>query len=151
MNAQIRVARGRASAMAAKSRSCRPLGQWNAIAIGALALLSTAPFSSAHADAATDAQRLLNQHKCHICHSDNQAKAGPAYADVAALYRTDRDAVSVIAVEIRRGIRGGGPWHMPPHPEVSYAEARTMARYILSLDPADTSRLRDANDSQQPQ
>ncbi len=27
----------------------------------------------------------------------------------------------------------GGPWHMPPHPEVSAAQARVMADYILSL------------------
>ena len=147
METQICVERVRASAMATH-RPSRRLGPWNAIAIGALVLLSIASHSSARADAAADAQRLLNQHKCYICHSDHQAKAGPAYADVAAQYRTERDAVSVIAVEIRRGIRGGGPWHMPPHPEVSTAEARTMARYIMSLDPADTSRLRDANDTQ---
>ena len=144
MKTQIRVARVGASAMG-EGRSYRRREFSHAIAIGVLALSSIAPFPSAGADTA-DAQRLLNQHKCYICHSDHQAKAGPAYADVAAQYRTDRDAISVIAVEIRRGIRGGGPWHMPPHPEVSAAEARTMARYILSLDPADTSRLRDAND-----
>lgn len=28
---------------------------------------------------------------------------------------------------------GEGPWHMPPHPEVSDADARRMVRYILSL------------------
>lgn len=143
MKTQIPVTQVRAAALA-EGRSSRRSGPWQTIAIGVL--LSTAPFSSARADTAADAQRLLNQYKCYICHSDHQAKAGPAYADVAAQYRTDRDAVSVIAVEIRRGIRGGGPWHMPPHPEVSAAEARTMARYIISLDPADTSRLRDAND-----
>jgi len=26
-----------------------------------------------------------------------------------------------------------GPWRMPPHPEVSQADAREMVRYILSL------------------
>lgn len=146
MRTQIRLARVGTSAMA-EGQSSRRSGPWHTIAIGALSLLPTALFSSARADVAADAQRLLNQHKCYICHSDHQAKAGPAYADVAAQYRMNRDAVSVIAVEIRRGIRGGGPWHMPPHPEVSLAEARTMARYIMSLDPADTSRLRDANDT----
>lgn len=144
MKTQIRVPRVRASAMAESGCLC-PFGPSRAIAIGVLALLSTAPFSAARADATADAQRLLNQYRCYICHSDHRAKAGPAYADVAAQFRAQRDAVSVIAVEIRRGIRGGGPWHMPPHPEVSVAEARTMARYIMSLDPADTSRLRDAN------
>jgi len=46
--------------------------------------------------------------------------------------------VTRIANDIRAGIRGGGPWHMPPHPEVSPEEARTMARYIMSLAPHET-------------
>ena len=108
-----------------------------------LAALSFAPFSSVRADAvAADAQRLLGEYKCYICHADHQAKAGPAYDDVAAQFRAKRNAVSVIAAEIRRGIHRGGPWHMPPHPEVSPAEATAMARYIMSLDRASTSTAR---------
>jgi len=111
------------------------------IAIGMLAWIAT--FPSARADpAAGDAQRLLGEYKCYICHADHQAKAGPAYADVAARFRARQNAVPLIAAEIRRGIHGGGPWHMPPHPEVSPAEAKTMARYILSLQPASTSTAR---------
>jgi cytochrome c len=96
----------------------------------------TAPRSVAAAAAGTgavDAQALLTHYKCYICHADREAKAGPAYADVAASLRDRKDAVSVLALTIRRGMRSGGPWHMPPHPEVSAAEARVMARYIMSL------------------
>jgi len=82
---------------------------------------------------AADAQALLTHYKCYICHADREAKAGPAYVDVAASLRDRKDAVSVLARTIRRGMRSGGPWHMPPHPEVSAAEARVMARYIMSL------------------
>jgi len=111
-------------------------------AIGLLGVLTVSPFSSAHASAvAADTQRLLGEYKCYICHADHQAKAGPAYDDVAAQFRGKRNAVSVIATEIRRGIRRGGPWHMPPHPEVSVAEARAMARYIMSLEPATTPTM----------
>ena len=63
---------------------------------------------------------------------------GPAFADVAAAYRGQRDAVTRIANAIRAGMRSGGPWHMPPHPEVSPDEARAMARYIMSLSPQNT-------------
>ena len=80
-----------------------------------------------------DARTLLTHYKCYICHADRETKAGPAYADVAARLRDNPDAVSLIAREIRRGLRRGGPWHMPPHPEVSNAEARTIARYIMSV------------------
>jgi cytochrome c len=80
-------------------------------------------------------QALLHEYRCYICHSDAEAKAGPAYVDVAAKYRGRPGAVAKVAATIKRGSHGGGPWHMPPHPEVSDAEAKVMARYILSLKP----------------
>jgi cytochrome c len=93
------------------------------------------PFVIAEGKEPVDPRALLTHYKCYICHADRETKAGPAYVDVAAQYRKTPDAVSVIALEIRRGLRHGGPWHMPPHPEVSVAEARAMARYIVSLRP----------------
>ena len=80
-----------------------------------------------------DPQALLTQYKCYLCHADRETKAGPAYVDVAHQYRNTPNAVSKLASEIRGGLRHGGPWHMPPHPEVSVAQARAMARYIMSL------------------
>ena len=93
------------------------------------------PLATAAGKELVDPQALLTHYKCYICHADRETKAGPAYADVATHYRRTPDAVSVIALEIRRGLRHGGPWHMPPHPQVSVAEARVMARYIMSLRP----------------
>src|SRR5436190_11613869 len=83
-----------------------------------------------HAD---DAPALLQKYKCYICHADNEPKAGPAYVDVAAAYRGNPKAAATLVALIKKGAHGAAPWHMPPHPEVSDAEARTMARYILSL------------------
>lgn len=84
----------------------------------------------AHAQAP---QSLLQQNKCYICHSDRETKTGPAYVDVAAKYRGKPDAVEAVAATVRKGAHGNGPWHMPPHPEISRTDAMTMARYILSL------------------
>jgi len=78
-------------------------------------------------------QVLLQQYKCYICHADDATKTGPAYVDVAAKYRGNPQAVAIVADVVRKGTRSGGPWHMPPHPEVSEADATKMARYILSL------------------
>jgi len=77
----------------------------------------------------------LTHYRCYICHSDREPVVGPAFADVAASYRGRQGAVAKIAGDIRKGIKGGGPWHMPPHPEVSPDEARAMAGYIMSLEP----------------
>jgi len=104
----------------------------------AMALVVATATCTAHGadrSSATDARALLTHYKCYICHADRETKAGPSYAEVAARFRENPQAVSVIALELRRGLRRGGPWHMPPHPEVSVAEARAMARYIMSLAP----------------
>jgi len=77
----------------------------------------------------------LTHFRCYICHSDYEALVGPAFADIASAYRGRKNAVDRIAADIRAGMRTGGPWHMPPHPEVSPEEARAMARYIMSLPP----------------
>jgi cytochrome c551/c552 len=84
---------------------------------------------------AADPPPSLTHHRCYICHSDQEALVGPAFADIAAAYRGRKDAVDRIAKDIRAGVRSGGPWHMPPHPEISPSEARAMARYIMSLSP----------------
>jgi cytochrome c len=101
-------------------------------AVLAMALIAGAPLAAA-APGAPDARALLAEYKCYICHADDAWKAGPAYGDVAAAYRGDPKASAALVRIIKRGQHGHGPWHMPPHPEVSDEEARVMARYILSL------------------
>jgi cytochrome c len=91
--------------------------------------------SCAHLAAAAEPPPSLTRYRCYICHSDQDPLAGPAFVDVAKSYGGRRDAIDSIARDIRDGVRTGGPWHMPPHPEVSPAEARAMARYIMSLHP----------------
>jgi len=98
------------------------------VIVGAVSLT----IGAAHAE---DAPALLQKYKCYICHADKEAKAGPAYVDVATAIRGKPDASATLVRFIKKGSHSGGPWHMPPHPEVSDTEARTMARYILSLKP----------------
>jgi len=108
--------------------------------VNALHMLVLTAFAAAAvaADVAPlEPQQLLREHKCYLCHADDVPKAGPAYADVAAAYRSHRHAVAEVSAIIRRGQHGGGPWHMPPHPELTRAEADAMARYILSVERRD--------------
>ena len=83
---------------------------------------------------AEEAPATMTHHRCYVCHSDRQALAGPAFVDIAAAYRDTPNAAARIADVIRSGAASGGPWHMPPHPEITPREAQAMARYILSLD-----------------
>ena len=78
-------------------------------------------------------QALLQKNKCNLCHSERESKTGPAYVDIAAKYQGKDDAVESVAALVRKGAHGSGPWHMPPHPEISRTDAVTMSRYILSL------------------
>jgi cytochrome c551/c552 len=103
-------------------------------AVGVLVWILAMPLAAAADSAATtEARALLTQYRCYVCHDDRDTVTGPAFADVAAQLHGQRSAVSDIAQAIRQGVRRGGPWHMPPHPEVSRTEANAMARYIMSL------------------
>ena len=98
----------------------------------ALPLALAALFNTAWA-ATPSPQDLLEKYRCTTCHAEREASAGPAWVDIATHYRGDRQASKRVADKILLGAHGGGPWHMPPHPEVSKAEASTMARYILAM------------------
>lgn len=97
-----------------------------------LCLALTAIIAAGIADA-QGPQALLQQYKCYTCHADRETKTGPAYVDIASKYRGKAGAVELVAAVVRKGAHGRSPWHMPPHPEVSDADARKLARYILSL------------------
>ncbi len=99
--------------------------------LGLLAL--PALFWAAGVSHAESPRPLLERYRCYVCHADQEARTGPAFVDVAARYGGDLRAEAMLVAEVRKGTHGSGPWHMPPHPEVSAADARTMVRYILSL------------------
>jgi len=104
----------------------------------ALAFALAMLFNTAWA-AGTPPQQLLEKYRCTTCHEKSDAAAGPAWVDIATHYRGKQRGNKIVADKILAGARGSGPWHMPPHPEVSRTDATTMARYILSTraEPAD--------------
>lgn len=79
-------------------------------------------------------QELVLKKNCAACHYVDKRKYGPSFQEVAAKYAGQKNAVDLLARKIRRG--GTGVWGqdvMPPQPQVSAAEARTIATYVLSL------------------
>ena len=82
---------------------------------------------------AADTKALLEQYRCTICHADRENLAGPSWLDIAARYKGQKQADVILSAKIRAGARGGGLWHMPPHPEVSKVDAEAMSSYILAL------------------
>lgn len=102
--------------------------RWHPAGLMFVALLATTGTVRAQAP------QLLEKYKCMFCHAEREEKTGPAFVDIAASYKGSARAVDALTAAIRKGSHGSGPWHMPPHPEVSEAEAKVMVRYILSLE-----------------
>ena len=84
-----------------------------------------------HADAGED---LIKKNGCTACHAIDKKLVGPAYVDVAAKYKGDAGAAAKLAAKVKAG--GSGVWGqipMPPNPNVSDADMKTMISYILAL------------------
>ena len=81
-----------------------------------------------------EGRRLIDAGTCLSCHQVDRKSIGPSYTSVAQRYRGDTSATARLARKIRRG--GSGVWGkvtMPPHPQLSEAEATAMAAYVLGL------------------
>jgi cytochrome c len=77
---------------------------------------------------------LVLKKNCLACHQVDKRKYGPNFKEIAAKYADQKNAAAILAKKIRSG--GTGVWGedvMPPQPQVSAAEARTLAQYVLSL------------------
>ena len=77
---------------------------------------------------------LATSKNCMACHAVDKKVVGPAYKDVAAKYKADKTAADKLATKIMKG--GSGVWGavpMPPNPQVSEAEAKKLAAWVLSI------------------
>ncbi|MBM3408421.1 MAG: c-type cytochrome [Betaproteobacteria bacterium] len=76
---------------------------------------------------------LAKAKNCTACHAVDKKLVGPAYKDVAAKYASDKEAVAKLSVKIIKG--GVGNWGqipMPANPQISQADAETLAKWILT-------------------
>ena len=100
------------------------------IAFGSRAALLLSVLAAAPVMASED---LAKQKACLACHQIDKKLVGPSYTDIAAKYKTDKDAEKKLATKIRAG--GTGVWGqipMPANPSVSEAEAVTLAKWVLA-------------------
>jgi cytochrome c len=86
------------------------------------------------ASLAADAQQLLKEKNCLTCHQVDKKVVGPAYKDVAAKYKARKDAEAYLVSKIKAGSTGvWGQIPMPPNGTVNDDEAKTLAKYILTV------------------
>lgn len=78
--------------------------------------------------------RLVEASDCLRCHGMERHYVGPSFQQIAARYRDRADAVDYLAGKIRNGSVGAwGRTVMPRHPQVTEAQAREMAQWLVSL------------------
>lgn len=85
---------------------------------------------------AQKADELLTKHACTACHAIDKKMVGPAYNDVAAKYRNDPKAATVLFDSVKKGSTGKWappPVPMPPNDKVPDADIKAMVSYILTL------------------
>lgn len=76
--------------------------------------------------------KLAQDKSCMACHAVDKKVLGPAYKDVAAKYAGQKDALDKLTLKIQKG--GVGVWGnvpMPANPQVSPAEAKQLATWVL--------------------
>jgi len=82
-------------------------------------------------------QELAQKKACMSCHGVDKGALGPAYKDVAAKYRGQKDAEAKLVQKVLNG--GGGAWKMPMGPmpaqkgNVTEAEAKQLVKWVLSI------------------
>jgi cytochrome c len=82
--------------------------------------------------AGLDVAGLAKKSNCLVCHLPAAKAVGPSWADIAAKYKGDKSAVSLLAGKIKNG--GAGNWGavpMPPHPGLKDNELTALAQWVL--------------------
>lgn len=92
-------------------------------------LVMSASLSPAWADLA-----LANSKNCMACHAVDRKLVGPALKDVASKYANDKTAADKLATKIQKGGSGvWGPVPMPSNTQVSDADAKKLATWVLTI------------------
>lgn len=104
----------------------------------ALAMVAGLALAAAgNADAVLDnaaAEALMKKDGCSACHSIDKKIVGPAYMEVAAKYKGDKNAVAMLSKKVKEG--GVGVWGqipMPPNAAVSATDVTELVTFILAL------------------
>lgn len=82
-----------------------------------------------------DARAVAQMSGCFACHTLEKTLVGPAWNEVAAKYRGQKDAEAKLIAKVAKG--GSGVWGsvpMPPNsPRVSEGDIKALVHFILSL------------------
>jgi len=78
-------------------------------------------------------ESLAKSKNCLACHNIDRKVIGPSFKSIAQRYAGQRDAATKLATKIIKG--GGGVWGpvpMPANTQVSPAQAKELAAWVLA-------------------
>lgn len=80
-------------------------------------------------------QALAQKSGCLACHSVDKKVLGPAYKDVAAKYKGQKDAEAKLIEKVKKGGSGvWGPIPMPANsPQVKDEDIKKLVQWILAM------------------
>jgi cytochrome c len=82
----------------------------------------------------SDGEKLISKMDCIGCHKLDKKLIGPSYLDIAKKYTLNDKNVNYLSTKIIKG--GSGVWGSIPmaaHSTLKKEDAKSMAKYILSL------------------
>jgi len=84
-----------------------------------------------YSTAAENAKQLAVRHQCFGCHAVGEARAGPAFQQVAERYGMRQDALAYLLTEVKNGSVGKwGETPMPPE-AVPDAELKQILQWVI--------------------
>lgn len=80
-------------------------------------------------------QALAQKSGCMACHSVDKKVLGPAYKDVAAKYKGQKDAEAKLIEKVKKGGSGvWGPIPMPANsPQVKDEDIKKIVQWVLAM------------------
>lgn len=99
--------------------------------IVALAAVSTLALLAAGTASANE--ELAKKSACTACHAIDKKLVGPAYKEVAAKYKGQKDAEAKLIEKVKKGGQGvWGPVPMPPNAGVKDEDIKTLVKWVLA-------------------
>jgi cytochrome c551/c552 len=98
------------------------------------AAASTATAAAAPVAAGSGVEGMLTKYGCVACHAVDKKIIGPAFKDIAAKYRGQKDVEKILAEKVRNG--GVGVWGqipMTPNLSVPDQDLQTIIEWVLAL------------------
>ena len=98
---------------------------------GSVSAAAIAPAAAPAAAGGANVNNLLAANACTASHGVKNKIVGPSFTEIAAKHKGKADVEAYLAGKIKSGGSGVyGPVPMPPQPQISDADAKTIAAWI---------------------